>query len=77
MILNAAFKQVASPADILRRESRVPSPRIRGEETRDARLTMSAGEAIKQVELLEIICTLHDWGTGWLSGSFLLLLSHE
>ena len=35
---------IASPADILRRASRVPSPR--GEVTRDARLRMSAGEAI-------------------------------
>ena len=37
---------------------------------------MILNAAFKQVELLEIICTLHDWGTGWLSGSFLLLLSH-
>ena len=33
------------PAGILRRKSRVPSPR--GEGTRDARLRMSAGEAMK------------------------------
>ena len=30
-----------------------------------------------QVELLEIISKLHDWGTGWLSGSFLLWLSSK
>ena len=40
-----ARSQVASPADILRRASRVPS---RGEGTRDARLRMSAGEARSQ-----------------------------
>ena len=39
------MRNLASPADILRRASRVPSPR--GEGTRDARLRMSAGEAIR------------------------------
>ena len=34
--------------------------------------------AFKQVKLLlEIISKLHDWGAGWLSGSFLLLLSSK
>ena len=38
---------LASPAGIVRRASRVPSPfPARGEGTRDARLRMSAGEAM-------------------------------
>ena len=44
-------KVIASPADILRRASRVPSPRAgNGEGTRDARLTMPAGEASKVMD---------------------------
>ena len=44
---------IASPADILRRASRVPSL-LRGEGTRDARLRMSAGEAIMFTDIGQV-----------------------